>query len=144
MPDVTHYLVPAVLTEAQDQAFEDAVNAAGNTADGFRAVGVPFSGSQMRTLAHVSRGGDRISLRRKQDRDIPLVRQSDAAALIATRDAKIAELTAKLDTIAQETREACAQLCDDSRLIEISAPADWHNDACKMCAAAIRNAGEKS
>ena len=57
---------------------------------------------------------------------------------------QIAELRARLETVERETREACAKVCDGQKLIEISMPADWHNDACKMCAAAIRRAGEKA
>lgn len=36
-------------------------------------------------------------------------------------------------------RERCAKVCKDARLNEISAPADWHNDACEDCIRAIRS-----
>lgn len=39
-------------------------------------------------------------------------------------------------------REKNAKACEAQRLNEISAPADWHNDACKACARAIRSAAK--
>ena len=36
-------------------------------------------------------------------------------------------------------RERCAKVCKDVRLNEISARADWHNDACESCIRAIRS-----
>lgn len=39
-------------------------------------------------------------------------------------------------------REKNAKTCEAQRLNEISAPADWHNDACKACAEAIRSAAK--
>lgn len=39
-------------------------------------------------------------------------------------------------------RERCMKICKDVRLNEISAPADWHNDACEACIRAIRSAAQ--
>jgi len=47
--------------------------------------------------------------------------------------------TAIAEAVAAE-RERCAKACKDARLNEISAPADWHNDACEACIHAIRSA----
>lgn len=55
-------------------------------------IGTPVTGGVLKTMAHISRGGDRISLRRKTERDIPLVRQSDAQAKIAALEAEVVRL----------------------------------------------------
>lgn len=49
-----------------------------------------------------------------------------------SQDAAIAEAVAA-------ERERCAKVCKDVRMNEISAPADWHNDACEACIRAIRS-----
>lgn len=51
MPDVTQVLVRLPLTDEQELAFESAINATGDTADGFRAIGTPVSDSGMETVA---------------------------------------------------------------------------------------------
>ena len=59
-----------------------------------------------------------------------------AVALLGkSQDEDIAEAVAA-------ERERCAKVCKDVRLNEISAPADWHNDACEACIHAIRSAAK--
>ena len=57
------------------------------------------------------------------------------ALLGKSQDAAIAEAV-------EAERERCAKVCKDVRLNEISAPADWHNDACEACIRAIRSAAK--
>jgi len=57
------------------------------------------------------------------------------------RDAQKAMERRIAEAVAAE-RERCAKVCKDVRLNEISAPADWHNDACECCIRAIREGGE--
>ncbi|MCG4254222.1 hypothetical protein K6W37_10025 [Acetobacter senegalensis] len=77
--------------------------AATSVADAFEkailAIGTPVTGGELKTMAHISRGGDRISLRRKTERDIPLVRQSDAQAQIAALGAEVGRLQSHIASI---------------------------------------------
>lgn len=152
MSDVTYVLVRLPLTDEQERAIVVAQTGTPpsvktDTEAAIRAIGTPVEASGLETVAFANPEevnepiGDEAAFFEVADKRYghlrePLVRQSDAAAQIALRDAQIAELTAQLDTIAQETREAIAAWIEPQRPNIGATGAEF--------AAAIRSAGEKA
>ena len=89
MTQPTGVFVRLPLSDELREAFITSVDCGEEVEAGIAAIGTPVTGGELKTMAHISRGGDRISLRRKTERDIPLVRQSDALAELAEKDAVI-------------------------------------------------------
>lgn len=109
------YLVPATLTDEQCDTLEEALLEAEGFRDTFdkwhvicRAIGMTINAGEMevvgfigaRTFGEWDPSGVRGIYRLRQAHDdTALVRQSDASAEIASRDTKIAELTAHMETV---------------------------------------------
>ncbi|GAA4475445.1 hypothetical protein GCM10023157_04300 [Gluconacetobacter asukensis] len=171
MDEPTNYLVPAKLTDEQCDLLENALLEAEDKHDAYdkwiaisSALGMPVEASGLETVrwgpSYTMPGRPSLFASKRKAEHwattpgrsiVAFVSKSDAAVQITARDAKIAELTAKLDTIAQETREACARICEQQRE-DFADPqyaggemgAFQERFACAECAKAIRHAGESS
>ncbi|TWB00402.1 hypothetical protein FBZ86_13716 [Gluconacetobacter diazotrophicus] len=149
-------IVRLPLTDEKIEAFVQGSECGSTPDETIRAIGTPVEASGLETVGY---GPSRVvagwaaMFRKKKDalKDaIPLVHRTDAEALIAARDAEIAELRARLETIAQETREACAKIIEQN--VEATAlrggrrfllPRTDGDQVALAYAAAIRSAGEK-
>lgn len=127
MSDVTYVLVRLPLTDEQDQAFEGAVNAIEGTLEaGICAIGTPVPDSGLEAvisdvLRDIAELPDRTSPNDAPDMliathdELETILRTAASALIAARDAEIAELRARMETVERETGEACARICAEQR-----------------------------
>ncbi|ACI52240.1 hypothetical protein Gdia_2496 [Gluconacetobacter diazotrophicus PA1 5] len=160
----TRYLVTLPLTDEQADILSMGMDAMyADITDGFSkrlmAIGTPVPESGLEMVAwglegDAQPGKSFIAWPRPPCSvdmwNVALVRRTDAEALIAARDAEIAELRARLETIAQETREACAKIIEQN--VEATAlrggrrfllPRTDGDQVALAYAAAIRSAGEK-
>lgn len=130
MTQPTGVFVRLPLSDELREAFITSVDCGEEVEAGIAAIGTPVTGGELKTMAHISRGGDRISIHRKTERDIPLVRQSDAIAKLAEKDAEIVRLRTEDDkglTQAIEERDECERVINDLYQAVMGDPPEWSN-----------------
>ncbi|MBM9401601.1 hypothetical protein JUN65_08375 [Gluconacetobacter azotocaptans] len=170
--NVTHVVVRLPLTDAQIQKIKEVASEIAENDFRFhhhftaacddlaRAIGTPVEACGLETAAwglegDMQPGRSFIAWPRPPCSidawNIALVRRADAEAQIAVLRAENARLISERNRIAQETREACARICEQQR-DDFADPqyaggemgAFQERFACAECAAAIRSAGEKA